>query len=226
MIFVTADTHGDMERFEAKEIKKLKKTDTLIVLGDFGFVWKNDDKERKNLKKLAKLPFKIIFMDGLNENFDALKQYPETVYCSAVCREIEKDKIYYIRRGEVPEIEDKKLLCFGGCDSYDPDIVFSENDPTQADFDNCTENLAKHNNSVDFILTHMPSGRINRFINLDSNFSSECMDFFDVLSHNIQYTKWYFGCMHIDKYISPKVQAVYTNVVPLWEEKKKGFFRR
>ena len=55
MIFVTADTHGDMERFEAKAIKKLKKTDTLFVLGDFGFIWNDDEKTEKDLKKLAKL---------------------------------------------------------------------------------------------------------------------------------------------------------------------------
>ena len=52
MIFVTADTHGDMERFETKAIKKLKKTDTLFVLGDFGFIWNDDEKTEKDLKKL------------------------------------------------------------------------------------------------------------------------------------------------------------------------------
>ena len=47
MIFVTADTHGDIERFEDKQLKKLKKTDTLIVLGDFGFIWNDSEKTEK-----------------------------------------------------------------------------------------------------------------------------------------------------------------------------------
>jgi len=226
MIFVTADTHGDMERFDAKQIKKLKKTDTLFVLGDFGFIWKDDAETEKNIKKLAKLPFRIMFIDGLNENFEKLMQYQDVKFGGAHCHEIAKDKIYYIPRGTVLEIEGKKLLCFGGCDSYDADIIVSQNDPCQKDFNRCTANLNLNNNSVDYILTHMPSGKINRFINLDSNFYSECMDFFDTVANTVQYEKWYFGCLHLDKYISPKVQAVYTDVLPLWEEKKKGLFKR
>lgn len=37
MIYLTGDLHGDLERFKSKEMKKLKKGDTLIVCGDFGF---------------------------------------------------------------------------------------------------------------------------------------------------------------------------------------------
>lgn len=226
MIFVTADTHGDMDRFEAKAFKKLKKTDTLIVLGDFGFIWNDDAKTEKDIKKLAKLPFRILFIDGLNENFEKLVRYPETKLGGADCREIAKDKIYYIPRGTVLEMEGKKLLCFGGCDNYDMDIITSYNDPAAQDFNRCTANLNLNSNSVDYILTHMPSGRINRFINLDSNFYSECMDYFDRITDRVTYTKWYFGCLHLDKFISPKVQAVYTDVLPLWEEEKKGLFKR
>lgn len=226
MIFVTADTHGDMERFETKAIKKLKKTDTLFVLGDFGFIWNDDEKTEKDLKKLAKLDCKILFIDGLNENFAKLMQYPEAKLGGAHCREIVKDKIYYIPRGTIITIEDKKLLCFGGCDNYDMDIITSDNDPSQKDYNRCTANLNLNGNSVDYILTHMPSGKINRFINLDSNFYSECMDYFDTVAQKASYTKWYFGNLHLDKFISPKVQAVYTDVLPLWEEEKKGLFKR
>lgn len=39
MIYLTGDTHGGMERFQSKEAKQLKKGDTLIICGDFGFIW-------------------------------------------------------------------------------------------------------------------------------------------------------------------------------------------
>ena len=226
MIFVTADTHGEMERFEDKQLKKLKKGDTLVVLGDFGFVWTDSEKEKKNLAKLAKKPFTILFIDGLGDSFEVLGRYADCEYCCAKAKEIVKDKIYYIKRGEIAEIEGRKLLFFGGNDTYDPDIVESFDDPAAADFENCSANLEKAADSVDYILTHIPSGRINRFINLDSYATSETMDFFDLVAKDVAYTKWYFGCLHIDKYISPKVQAVYTDVHALWEEDKKGFFAR
>ena len=226
MIFVTADTHGESERFEDKQLKKLKKGDTLFILGDFGFVWKGDDKEKKALAKLAKKPFTTLFVDGLGDSFEQLDSYPDAVFCGAAAKEIARDKIYYIKRGEIAEIEGRKLLCFGGNDIYDPDIVESFDDPTAADFENCSINLEKHANSVDYILTHIPSGRINRFINLDSYATSETMDFFDLVAKDVEYKKWYFGCLHLDKYVSPKVQAVYMDVIPLWEEEKKKFWHR
>ncbi len=226
MIFVTADTHGDMQRFEEKALKRLKKTDTLIVLGDFGFIWQQNSAQQKALKKLAKQPYRILFIDGLNEDFAQIMQYPLTEKFGGQVREIVKDKLFYIPRGQVLEIEGKKLLCFGGCDNYDMDIVTSSNDPDKNDFIACTENLAKHSNKVDYVLTHMPSGNINRFLNLDSNMYSECMDFFDAIGKYVQYEKWYFGCMHLDKFISTKAQAVYTQIIPLWNEEKQGFFKR
>ena len=54
MIYITGDTHGDIERFNDKALKKLTANDMIIVCGDFGFIWQGGDKERKMLKILAK----------------------------------------------------------------------------------------------------------------------------------------------------------------------------
>ena len=50
MVYVTGDMHGDISRFDSPAIKQLKKGDTLIVCGDFGFVWDNSKIEQKILK--------------------------------------------------------------------------------------------------------------------------------------------------------------------------------
>lgn len=50
MIYVTGDVHADLGRFKGKAAKKLKKGDTLIVCGDFGFVWDGSKKEQRVLK--------------------------------------------------------------------------------------------------------------------------------------------------------------------------------
>ena len=167
MIYITADTHGEIERFSSKHTKKLKALDTLFVAGDFGFVWRSKERE-KNLKKLAKLPYKILFIDGYHEDFEALSAYPDTVYRGAAAKEIAKDKIYYIKRGEILQTDDVKILCFGGAD--DPtDDLFSDNVPNEKDFENCLANLEKVGGSVDYIITHSPSGRTVRFLDLNSN---------------------------------------------------------
>ena len=45
MIYVTGDTHGDLSRFETGGARRLKKNDTVIVCGDFGFLWDGSPKE-------------------------------------------------------------------------------------------------------------------------------------------------------------------------------------
>lgn len=216
MIFLTADTHGDIDRLISKSMKNIKMFDTLIVLGDFGFIWQGDKQQEKNLKKIAKLPFRVLFIDGYNEDFAALDAYPDTIYKSAAAKEICPGKVYYIKRGEILEIDDMKLLCFGGADDIFDD-VFGDNPPSQKDFDNCVKNLEKCNWQVDYILTHSPSGNIDRFLNLESNAFGGLFDFFDSLSTKVHYKKWYFGFYHKDKYISAKSQAVYSGIYTLGE---------
>ena len=214
MIFITADTHGELERLTDKKLKFIKKFDTLIVLGDFGFVWSGDKQQEKNLKKISRLPFKVLFIDGYNENFKALEQYPDTVYRGAQAKEICPGQVYYIKRGEVLETDDMKLLCFGGADDYIDD-VFSDYPPSDADFERCNANMQRHGWKVDYILTHSPSGNINRFLNMDSFTFGKLFDYLDTVADKAEYKKWYFGFYHKDKYVSPKVQAVYTDVYKL-----------
>ena len=40
MVYVTGDTHGDPERLSKSALKCLNEGNTLIVCGDFGFIWK------------------------------------------------------------------------------------------------------------------------------------------------------------------------------------------
>ena len=51
LVYVTGDTHGNFERFKEKSLKKLKRNDTIIVCGDFGFIWNNSYAEKVNLGK-------------------------------------------------------------------------------------------------------------------------------------------------------------------------------
>ena len=62
MIYVTGDMHGDISRFENSKIKKLKKGDSLIICGDFGFIWDGGPAEEKQLKKLGKKKYNILFI--------------------------------------------------------------------------------------------------------------------------------------------------------------------
>ena len=53
MIYVTGDTHGEYGRILEFD-KKLKKDDAIIVCGDFGFIFHNDEKEKQVLNEIEK----------------------------------------------------------------------------------------------------------------------------------------------------------------------------
>ena len=84
-IYCTGDIHGDLERFEEKKIKRLKKNDILLVCGDFGFIWKGNKKEKRILKRLGKKKYQILFVEGCHENYDLLYSYPLEDFMGGKC---------------------------------------------------------------------------------------------------------------------------------------------
>ena len=77
MVYLTGDTHGDLDRFRHGRLRWLGKRDIVVVLGDFGFVWDGGAEEQKKLDWLRKRPYTLLFLDGSHENYDLLAQYPE-----------------------------------------------------------------------------------------------------------------------------------------------------
>ncbi len=223
MIYVTSDFHGEIDRFKAKEIKKLKKNDTLIILGDFGFVWDGSKKEQKVLNWIGKRRYNVLFIDGSHENFHILNQYATDEYCGGNAKQI-SGKLRYLCRGEIFNIENHSILCFGGAESVDKEqrqegiTWWVEELPTYQDFDNCTQNLKKYKGEVDYILTHDAPTRLSTFLHLDrENYyeKTPVETFFDVMYNEIKHKKWCFGRHHKDQKMGSKAAAVYKNVLPL-----------
>ena len=70
MVYLTGDTHGDIDRFRHGRLRWLSRRDTVVVLGDFGFVWDGSKEEQKKLDWLRKRPYTLLFLDGCHENYD------------------------------------------------------------------------------------------------------------------------------------------------------------
>ena len=98
MIYITGDTHGDISRFRDSITRKLRRDDTLIVCGDFGFIWDGSRAEMNMIRKLDELRYTIAFIDGCHENFDLLAQYPEISWNGGIASQI-SDNIIHLKRG-------------------------------------------------------------------------------------------------------------------------------
>ena len=124
MIWITGDIHGDITRFSKAcfpEQKEMTKNDTVIICGDFGLVWsyKGESKEEKYwLDWLEDKPFTTVFVDGNHECFNQLYQYPIKEWNGGKVHEI-RPSILHLMRGEIFEIEGKKIFAFGGASSHD-----------------------------------------------------------------------------------------------------------
>lgn len=124
MIFITGDCHGNFERFNPSifpEQKEMTKEDYVIICGDFGGVWHKDEEspeETMVLDWLDSRPFTTLFVCGNHENFDRLYQYPVEDWHGGKVHKI-RDSVLHLMRGQVFEIEEKKIFSFGGASSHD-----------------------------------------------------------------------------------------------------------
>jgi hypothetical protein len=220
MIYVTGDTHGDIGRFHAPEIKKLRRGDTLIVCGDFGFIWDGSKREEAVLKKLESKSYTIAFLDGCHENFDILESYPVEQWKGGKIHRIGKNLVH-LMRGQVYQIEDKRIFTFGGGHSQDYDFRrdgerwWEREQPTHAEIIEAIRNLDSCGNKVDYVVTHEPPASLKDCLGVDVFERLEVHAFFEDMIKTCEYKKWFFGKCHIDKNIPVKFYAVFGNVTPL-----------
>lgn len=222
MIYITGDTHGDFSRFKDSTTRKIKKGDTLIVCGDFGFIWNGDKAEKQILKKIGELKYTVAFIDGCHENFKLLSEYPEIQWNGGTARAI-GGKLVHLKRGQVYTIEGKKFFTFGGGHSQDIDIRretntwFEEEQPTIEEVEEGVKNLLAHDGKVDYIITHEPPHSLKKCLDLDMLHRLETDTFFEQILSECKFDKWFFGKCHMNKIIPQKFYALFDNVIRLEE---------
>ena len=125
-------------------------------------------------------------------------------------------------RGQVFTIEGKTFFTMGGGESPDIDLRISNNTwfkeeaPSQQELLEGAENIEKHNNRVDYIITHEPSAMVKDFLQLktlNKNRLSILNTYLEELGNSCEYDKWYFGSMHLDKHVSASQIAVFNKIL-------------
>lgn len=218
MIYITGDLHGDSRRFQTKELRRLKKTDTLIVCGDFGFVWDGSPGEQKQLKWIGKRRYQVLFVEGPHDNLELLEQYPLEEWNGGKTRHI-CGNLRQLCRGEVFRLEGKDIFAFGGGEAEDdrpmlqPDWAGGEL-PHPEEIANAWNNLARVQYKVDYIITHQPSRKIRQFLDTDRHDANALDAFLDEVRDRCSYRRWYFGALHKNKLVPPGEMALFTSVVP------------
>lgn len=216
MIYVTGDIHGDFSRFKDAKKAGVKKGDTLIVCGDFGFLWNGGKKEEATLKKIGKLPFTVLFVDGCHENHELLSEYEEVGFGGDKARKL-SGSLYMLRRGGLYTIEEKTVFAFGG--GVSTDEFSSKQDasvllPMPEELQAASDLLAAHENHVDYIITHDAPLRLQRFIDVeDVDRINHLHTFLEDLTETVKFRFWYCGKYHRDLIIPPRYRMLFQDVV-------------
>ena len=224
-IFLVGDTHGTIDihkisRFYHIMKNELSKDDYLIILGDDGIIWnENNNKDNYLIKWYNNKPWKTLFVDGNHCNFNKLYKYPEENWNGGKINKI-SDSIYHLRRGEIYTINNKKFFCFGGARSTDKEFRkegiswWPQEIPSEEEFNYAISNLEKHNNQVDYILSHCLDS-----ICLKANFPSyetdKVTDYLSQIKYIAKYKHHYCGHYHIDARVDKDTTILYNDIIEL-----------
>lgn len=243
MIYVTGDWHGGFgpegfwnDRFDAERFPEglgLTKRDLVIVLGDFSWPFDFSDEEESDMATLARKPWVTCFLDGNHEHFDYLDGLRVSEWRGgAVQRYPEFPSLIHLMRGQVYELESKRVLVMGGAQSAggwrEPGLTWFEREmPSTDEMQACRQALDAVDWQVDYVLSHTcASSLLPAALGAQDGNSAgagahgsvvtdQLTDFFEELEGKLTYTHWYFGHFHRDDDIDARHTVLFDTILPL-----------
>ena len=238
-IFITGDKHGTFSPlFGLAQHNELYNTDILLISGDAGYVW--TERYATSLETLQQLfPGSIAFVDGNHENHTLLGRMDIEQWNGGRVHRV-GERVYHLMRGELYTIYGNTIFAFGGARSVDMDRMedgfswwkeegaswWPEEEPTPEEIEYGKRQLASHLDQIDYVITHetprFARASIARSKAIDADYLLPSLfdEWYQMLEKSPRFKKWYFGHMHVDQLITPKLRALYNNILPLGQEEK------
>lgn len=226
MVYITGDMHGEQRLNDVIDFSKRNKDITsLIILGDFGGIWKINDLTIIN--ELSKLTIDILFIDGNHENFDLLNTYPIEDWNGGKVHKISHN-IRHLIRGYVFNIEGNRYFAFGGAESKDKGkrwehISWWEQEIASMEDIETAQHTLSQNKVVDYVITHVGQMEIvQEMSRISPRFQVDKQSVtVSQLLQNTKYYRWFFGHYHNDvDYITDDCKnysCVYRRFIPIKE---------
>lgn len=230
-VLLTGDTHGRIDFGKVRDLAaraggRLTRSDYLIILGDFGFVW-NDataQKDAESLDWLESCPWTTLFLDGNHENFDVLDALPALEWHGGRVQAV-RPHILHLMRGEKFQIGGHSFFVVGGAHSVDADVRtphvswWEQEVPDQTERERIAAS-AREVGQVDYVLTHCPpTGQYLRYKERFPRFWGPSDEYTDWLEQNVEgafaYKRWFFGHLHIDHPLDSPYTALYQHIFDL-----------
>ena len=202
-------------------------------------------REAKLMDWLENRPFTTLFVDGNHENFDRLYAYPVEKWHGGKVHKI-RPSVIHLMRGQVFEIDGKSIFAFGGASSHDiaggilepddPDFKkkkkkldqgrypyrvnhvswWKQELPSEEEMQEGIENLAAHDNKVDFIVTHCCASSTQNLLGGGLYKTDILTEYHEKIRQNTSFKKWFFGHYHDNRNVNIEEILIYEQMIRIW----------
>ncbi|MDO4543504.1 MAG: metallophosphoesterase [Clostridia bacterium] len=226
MFYITGDTHGDFSRYIAfaKRMQPTKR-DAMIVLGDAGLNYYGDKQDGERKSFVAGFPFTTFCIHGNHEMRPAdIPSYKTKEYCGGtVWFEEAYPSILFAKDGEIYALDGLSCIAIGGAYSVDKYYRlargwpwFDTEQPTEEIKTYVEQQLAKHDNRVDVVLSHTCPIRYEPTEVFIAGIDQSSVDkstekWLGRLEERLDYKRWYCGHYHTAKKID-RLQFMYKDI--------------
>jgi len=202
-------------------------------------------REAKLMDWLENRSFTTLFVDGNHENFDRLYAYPVEKWHGGKVHKI-RPSVIHLMRGQVFEIDGKSIFAFGGASSHDiaggilepddPDFKkkkkkldqgwypyrvnhvswWKQELPSEEEMQEGIENLAAHDNKVDFIVTHCCASSTQNLLGGGLYKTDILTEYHEKIRQNTSFKKWFFGHYHDNRNVNIEEILIYEQMIRIW----------
>jgi len=201
------------------------------------------NQEKNWLDWLENKPFTTVFVDGNHENHERLATYPVKEWNGGKVHEIRPHVLHLMRGEVFTLGDKKFFAFGGASSHDISDGILDKNDPdwkekarnlekqgkymyrikglswwteelpTEEEMQNGLDNLKKHNNKVDYIITHSPSASVTALLGHGLYEQDRLTQYLEEIRINTEYKKHFMGHMHINRAINDKDIILYEQII-------------
>lgn len=218
MIYITGDTHGAFERVKTLcRVMHTTNDDTLVILGDAGINFNDEETDRKKKEILSSLPITVFAIQGNHDMRPAHRDSYRIVDYRGGKVWVEENypNILFARDGDIYNFDGYKCLVVGGAYSVDKLLRikrgwpwFEDEMPDEEIKKRTEQSLEACSRTLDYVFSHttpyklIPRDSINNQMQTESWWSTDnstewwLQDIYDSITLR---KLWYAGHMHVNK---------------------------
>lgn len=226
MIFITGDTHRNFKHIVSfcKKFNTSKK-DVLLILGDAGINYCENQEDDIIKEGLQKLPITLFCIHGNHEaRPESISTYELAYFHEGkVYVEEHYPNILFAKDGEIYNLDGKKTIVIGGAYSVDKYYRlknhwrwWKDEQPSEYTKSFVENKLLANDWNVDVVLSHTTPSKYEPVETFLPMIDQSAVDkstelWLDEIEDRLEYKKWYCGHYHIDKSID-KIRFLYNTI--------------